>query len=148
MKTNMRFPLTLAIISTIPFIIMSLAIAFRFSGDMEATLQLLLGYAVIIFSFLAGIHWGLAISYVEDNPKRATLLFAESMIATLLAWLLMFMAELYMRVLGFAFLYAIIWGIDSVLFTHKIIPLWFFNLRGIVTPIVVVSMYVTYFSII
>lgn len=145
---DMRFPLWLALISIIPFLILSLSIAFQWTSDVNETLTQLLVYAAILFSFLGGIHWGLALNQTRDRPQIAKLMIFESFIACLLAWLIMYIPEIYFRLLAFAFLYAFIWGIDSLLFNHKIIPLWFFNIRGIVTPIVVVSMYVTFFSVI
>jgi hypothetical protein len=143
-----KFPIWLALLTIIPFVVMSLAIAFKWTGDAQLTLQQLTIYAAIVFSFLAGIHWGLALNQTEKRPRIASLMLIESVVASILAWLILYIDEAYFRLLAFAFLYAIIWGIDSLLFNDKIIPLWFFNVRGIVTPIVVVSMYVTYFSVI
>ena len=145
---EIRFPIWLALASIIPFVVISLSIAFQWTGNVEFALQQLVMYAAIVFSFLAGIHWGLALNHLQDKPRTASLMLTESIVASLLAWLILFIDETYFQLLAFAFLYAIIWGIDSLLFNDKIIPLWFFNVRGIVTPIVVVCMYVTYFSVI
>lgn len=144
-----RLPNWLTLLITLPFILMSIPIAFEWVSDTNTLLLTLIRYAAIIFAFLAGIHWGLAVPYLQQKKHRriARLMLAESIIGALLAWLIMFMEPMY-RLLAFAFLYAMIWGVDSLLFNNKLIPLWFFNLRGIITPIVVVSMYVAYFSII
>ncbi len=143
-----RIPFWLAITGTLPFVFLSLGIAFRWYDDLQHILNLLLNYAAIIFSFLGGVHWGLAVHHQKTNPRIANYMLMESVLASMLAWGIMFIDEMYLRLLMFAFLYALIWGIDSILFNNRIIPLWFFTLRGIVTPIVVVAMYVAYFSII
>lgn len=145
---DMRVPLWLTLTSLIPFVIFSLSIAFNWTSDVNESLQQLALYAAIVFSFLGGIHWGLALTQPHDNPRISTLMLFESVLACFLAWMIMFIPEVYFRLLAFAFLYAFVWGIDSLLFNNKIIPLWFFNVRGIVTPIVVVSMYVAFFSVI
>lgn len=145
---EMRLPFWLTILCTAPFVLLSMSIAFGWTSNPTQSLHLLIMYAAILFSFLGGIHWGIAIRHLDENPKAATLMIAESMVAPLCAWLIMFIDETYIQLLSFAFLYALIWGIDSILYNNKIIPLWFFNLRGILTPIVVVSMYVAYFSVI
>ncbi len=144
----MRLPFWLTLISAAPFVLLSMSIAFGWVQHPEHSLHVLITYAAIVFSFLGGIHWGIAVLHTDENPKAATLMIAESMIAPLCALLVMTIDRTYLQLLSFAFLYALIWGVDSILYNNKIIPLWFFNLRGIITPIVVVSMYVAYFSVI
>lgn len=148
MQQQDRVPFWLTLTGTLPFIMLSLGVAFHWFDDLPGTLDLLLTYAAIIFSFLGGVHWGLAVHHQRHNPKIANYMLAESVLASLMAWGIMFIGEMYLKLLLFAFLYAFIWGIDSILFNNRIIPLWFFTLRGIVTPIVVVAMYVAYFSVI
>ncbi len=147
-KINEEMPFWLVLVGTMPFVCLSMGIAFNWYEDVTHSLNLLLNYAAIIFSFLGGVHWGLALTHQKINARVANYMLLESIFASLLAWGIMFVDVMYIRLLMFAFLYAMIWGIDSLLFTNKIIPLWFFTLRGVVTPIVVVAMYVAYFSII
>lgn len=140
-------PLYLTLLSALPFIALSGMIAMHMDQQ-TILLHFLMTYAAVILSFLGGIHWGLAVLHYPKNPNQAVLMLFESIVPPLLAWSLMLVDQVYLRLLSFAFLYALVWGIDSVLYNHKIIPQWFFNLRCVVTPIVVVSIYVAYFSII
>ncbi len=143
-----RLALTLAMLGTLPFVGLSIGIAlFDLRGP--SALNSLFSYAAIILAFLGGIHWGIAVTQVQaKEPEVARFMYIESVMAIALAWGVLFIGEPYLRLLAFAFLYAVAWGIDSILYGMKLIPLWYFNLRGIVTPIVVVSIYLAYFSII
>ncbi len=143
-----RLPLWIALLGSAPFVVLSMAIAFGWTAHPDTALLPLLQYAAIIVSFLGGIHWGIATLHAEEHTTTATLMILESTLAALLAWCILWIGAPHIQLLCFAFLYALLWGVDSVLYNARIIPLWFFQLRGVVTPIVVVSMYVGYFSII
>lgn len=143
-----RLVLALTLLGAVPFVGMSAGIAL-FHLNSQGMLQSLFTYAAVILAFLGGIHWGIAVTHVHAlKPEVARFMYVESMLCVGLAWGILFIDAPYLRLLAFAFLYALAWGIDSVLFGMRLIPLWYFNLRGIVTPIVVVSIYVAYFSII
>ena len=145
---DLRTPLWIALAGAVPFVWFSIYIAFEWTSDVPYMLHLLLSYSAVMFAFLAGAHWGFAILHARENPSTARIMMYESAGAALLAFLITTISTSHLQLLAFAFLYAFIWGIDSLLYNNKIIPLWFFNVRGIVTPIVVVSMYVAYFSVI
>lgn len=134
--------------STVPIVGLSIIIALGLFHDKLYLVDMLTTYAAVVFSFFGGIHWGLAVLQVEEHGEEAKRMFTESLIMMLLAWGTFFIPEHYLRVLIFALLFALSWCADSLLYNQRIVPLWYFNLRGMVTPIVVVSMYTTYFSII
>lgn len=144
-----RLALVLAVAGTVPFIALSAAVALSPETYQPLALTALFTYAAVILSFLGGIHWGMSVYHTqEQRADVARPLYLIGIAATLMAWGILFLPEDYLKLLAFAFLYAVAWGIDSVLHSNKLIPLWYLNLRGIVTPIVVVSMYVAYFSVI
>lgn len=143
-----RLALGLTLLVAVPFVGLSFGVSTH-PTNVDALLSALFTYAAIVLSFLGGIHWGIAVTHAyARNPQAARLMYIESIMTAVIAWAILFLHEPYLRLLAFAFLYAIAWCIDSVLYSNRLIPLWYFNLRGIATPIVVVSMYVAYFSII
>lgn len=142
-----KVALALSLLGALPFVGLSVGISLEIANK-DLLLQPLFTYGAVVLSFLGGIHWGLGVSNAQTRPHVAYFLYLLSVSMALLAWGVLFIAEPYLRLLAYAFLYAVVWGIDSLLYGRKLIPLWYFNLRGIVTPIVVVSMYVAYFSVI
>jgi len=148
-----RIPLSMMIASTVPFVLLSLAISTHildyFSFDSGTKLMgALLIYVAVFTSFLGGIHWGLAVSKFGHNRKVARMLIAESLLPVIVAWGVLFFQNTEIQLLVLALLYAFMWAVDSLLYNLDIIPQWFFNLRCIATPIVIVSLYVAYFSLI
>lgn len=143
-----HLPLILTISGAAPFVALSVAVSMHVFDDTRTALELLLTYAAIIVSFLGGVHWGIAITQYASNRKIANLLILESIWPSLIAWGVLFYVDLHVRLLVLTLLYVFVWAIDSVLYTRNIIPQWFFNLRCIITPVVVVSLYVAYFGLI
>lgn len=140
--------MALTLLGALPFVCIGTYVAMVDKPSANA-LPLLFAYAAIVLSFLSGIHWGIGVSHAQSRHSEvARIMYMESTGITLLAWLILMLPEPYIKLLAFALLYAVAWGIDSVLHSMRLIPLWYFTLRGIATPIVVVSLYVAYFSII
>ncbi len=63
-------------------------------------------------------------------------------------WGILFFGDIYTQLLVLTLLYTFMWAIDSLLYSNDVIPQWFFNLRCIITPIVVVSLYAAYFGLV
>jgi hypothetical protein len=143
-----RLPLILTIAGAVPFVALSVAASMHVFGKTHIGIECLLTYAAIIVSFLGGIHWGIATTHYNTNRKIATLLIAESVWPSIIAWTAMFYVDLHIRLLVLTLLYMFVWAIDSLLYNKDMIPQWFFNLRCIITPIVIVSLYVAYFGLI
>ena len=145
-----RVPPTLmfALASTVPFAALSIAVCFHLFSDTHTIMGLLLTYAVVIISFLGGIHLGVAVTHRYQNKWILNLLIVESIWPSLIAWGLLYMAPQHIQLLVLTLLYALMLAIDSLLYNNDLVPQWFFNLRCIITPIVVVSLYVAYFAII
>ncbi len=143
-----KFPLTITIISAVPFAALSVAASMRFFDDNLLVIRALLSYSTIILSFLGGIHWGVAVSKYSHDKRAANLLIAESVLPSTLAWAAVLHTSLHVQLLALTLLFTFVWAIDSILVSRKIIPLWFFEIRCLITPIVVVSLYVAYFGMI
>lgn len=89
-----------------------------------------LGYAVVIVSFIAGIHWGI---YLFKNAPIN--LFVHSNMVALLAWGALLIKPLpAFSLLLFCFLYLL--TIDKCLFKAGVIEAWFMRLRLHATAIV------------
>jgi len=143
-----RFPWTFMLAATVPFVALSIAVSLHMFRDAALSLELLLTYAAVIISFLGGIHLGVAISQYHNSHKIANLLIAESIWPSLIAWGILFYADTHIQLLALTLLYTFMWAVDSLLYNNDVIPQWFYDLRCIITPIVVVSLYVAYFGLV
>jgi uncharacterized membrane protein YhdT len=143
-----RLPLTLTLIGVTPFVILSVAVSMHVFADPKVIIQVLLTYAAVIVSFMGGIHWGIAVTRYGEKRHIANLLIFESIWPTIIAWGALFYIEIHIQLLVLTLLYTFLWAIESLLYSNNLIPQWFFNLRCIITPIVVVSLYVAYFGLI
>jgi hypothetical protein len=145
-----RLPLTITftLAGTVPFVLLSVAVSMHLFPDTKLVMELLLTYATVIVSFLGGIHLGVALTQQSDTRGITNMLIIESIWPSLIAWGMLFMAPVHIQLLALTLLYSLMWAIDSLLYNNNLIPQWFFNLRCIITPIVVVSLYVAYFGLI
>ncbi|MDE3038214.1 MAG: DUF3429 domain-containing protein [Pseudomonadota bacterium] len=132
----------------LPFVIFSAVLPLHLFHDAQAATGLLLTYAVIIVSFLGGIHWGIAVLHHHEHRRISNLLITESVWAPLTAWGILLYGNIYAQLLVLTLLYSFIWSVDSLMYNNNLIPQWFFNLSCVITPIVVVSLYVAYFGLI
>ena len=145
MKT---LPLTITAIGAMPFVGLSVAASMQWFDDTGFVIHTLLSYAAVILSFLGGVHWGIAVSHYAHDKRIANRLIAESVIPSLIGWAALFHTELHVQLLVLTVMFTCVWAIDSLLVARKIIPLWFFEIRCIITPVVVVSLYIAYFGMI
>lgn len=141
-----RLALFLTLAGGVPFVALSVMIALHSFSDVKQALDWLLVYAAVILSFMGGTHWGFAVHQYSANRPVANLLIAESILPSLVAWGVLLYPDYYIRLLVFTLLYTFTWGIDSLLYNNNLMPQWFFNIRCIITPIVVVALYVAYFG--
>ena len=85
-----RVPLLLGAAGLIPFVALSLGLAFGFTfalfEDGDSMRAALVGYGVAILSFLGGVRWGLAIKQSEEGVAKANRDFIISVIPALLGW--------------------------------------------------------------
>ncbi|MDE3059421.1 MAG: DUF3429 domain-containing protein [Pseudomonadota bacterium] len=143
-----RLILAFAIVAVMPFVVLSTSVPLRLFPYSSAVVEVLLTYAAVVISFLGGIHWGVAVTQYAAKRNIAHMLIAEGVWPSLVAWGVLFFGDTYTKLLVLTLLYTFVWTIDSLLYNNDMIPQWFFNVRCIVTPIVVVSLYVAYFGLI
>jgi hypothetical protein len=143
-----KLPLILTLVGGVPFIVLSILISVKSFNNTKDALDILLTYAAVIISFLGGIHWGFAVHQFTANRPIANMLIAESIVPSLIAWGVLLYPDHYVQLLVFTLLYTFTWGIDSLLYNNNLMPQWFFNIRCVITPVVVVSLYVAYFGMV
>ncbi len=143
-----RLPLILTLAGGLPFVALSLMVSMHWFSDAKAVLSFLLSYAAVIISFLGGVHWGFAVQHFHRNRSIANLLLATSVVPPLIAWGILLYPDHYAQLLVLTLLYSFMWAIDSLLYNNDLMPQWFFNIRCIITPVVVVSLYVSYFGLV
>jgi hypothetical protein len=110
------------------------------AGQKILIVQLLTTYAAVILSFLGGIQWGIGLSIVSAAPRSAKTLFCLSVLPSLFAWAMLFIAHPTSRILVAIGLFGFVWIIDTLLNLQKLIPAWFYKLRTIITAIVITSL--------
>lgn len=142
-----KIPTVITFVSIIPFILISVLLSFDFIEKPTYLLNLLITYATILLSFLAGTRWGMAIDHHDVHNKLANNLYLLSTAMVLFAWMILLIGDPLTQLLALTLLFTLAWGVDSFLYSNRVIPLWFFTIRSMVTPIVIVSLYVSYFSI-
>lgn len=138
----------LTVAGSAPIVVMGVAASMRFFDNTPIIVHSLLSYAAVILSFLGGIHWGMAVAHYGHNKRVANWLITESVVPAIIAWIAVLNAPMHIQLLILTLLFTFVWGIDSILFNRNIIPQWFFEIRCIITPVVVVSLYIAYFGII
>lgn len=142
-----KTPTLITVVSVIPFVLLAVMLAFDAVENTAYILELMTTYAAITLAFLGGTRWGMAIDHHDVHDELANNLYLLSTLMVLLALLALLIDDHLTQLLVLALLFTLAWGVDSFLYSNKIIPLWFFTLRSMVTPIVIVSLYVGYFSV-
>ncbi len=118
----------------IPFVLLAKLSIFDMTLFDIAPYPLLLVYAAVIASFIAGIHWGVYLF------KSALLnLFIHSNLIALVAWLAASgILPFNVWLLAGCFVYLLV--IDSKLHQSEVIETWFFRLRLHASVLVVLSL--------
>jgi hypothetical protein len=85
-----RTPLLLGLGGLLPFIGLSAALVSGFTlplfEDADSMRVALVGYGVVILSFLGGVRWGLAIKETEAGNAKANRDFVIAVVPALLGW--------------------------------------------------------------
>ncbi len=140
MTSQLRFPLLLSLIGTLPFIAAATLAWLGPAAYFANVLSALFAYCAIVLSFLGGIQWGIGVSVSETAPKSAQTLFLLSVVPALLSWAMLFIDAPGSKIIVAIFLFGFAWAVDALLHLQKLIPMWFFRLRSITTPIVIASL--------
>ena len=132
---------TLTLLGAIPFVAPAVASLLGFRDvHMHA---LVLSYGAIIASFLSGMHWGLYLRHAAQT--RINLLITSNIVA-LVAWASLIIPstpwQYYLQMACFVLLLLIDYQLTKV----RVHASWFFNLRVLITGIVLASLLVMAFS--
>jgi hypothetical protein len=127
-----RIPLLLGIGGLIPFVGLSLALAFGVTPplftDADSVRVALVGYGVVILSFLGGVRWGVALKEDENGDGKANRDFIVSVVPALVAWFAWFQpspADLWWLVAAHVLLGLLDYGLAC----RVIVQEWFGRLR-------------------
>lgn len=108
-------------------------------------LQWLLGYAMVILSFVGALHWGVAMQAPRAGHATTWIAVVWSVFPALVAWLaLAFDAPVALRVLAGMFLLQLV--MDRWLARHFNTPAWYLPLRSALTVVAVMSLLAASFA--
>ena len=128
---------SLVVIGVIPFAVFTLTLAgVPFPLQLPTTPALMLHvYAVIIGSFVAGLHWG-----IHFCKRTSDSVYLSSSFVALLLWCSMWAAG---SPLGLALVllgYVLLWLVEYRLSMQRVTTAWFWKLRSAVSAIVVLCL--------
>lgn len=133
---NTRLTRLLAAAGAIPFLIGAFAPLLGVEldtrhGNIEAAA---LAYGLTIASFMAGVHWGTALSATRPLPVN---LFISSNVVALAAWFVYLFARVEAAALVLALLFAVLLAIDWRLYRSGVIDGDYWHTRLGVTVVVI-----------
>ncbi len=87
---SFRLPILLGLGGLVPFVVLGTAliagITLPLFEDIDSMRVALVGYGVVILSFLGGIRWGLALKEAEGGSGKANRDYVIAIIPALLGW--------------------------------------------------------------
>jgi hypothetical protein len=127
-----KIPLLLGLGGLVPFVGLSAALALGVSlpafADDDSMRVALVGYGVVILSFLGGVRWGVAIKEDENGDGKANRDFIISVVPALVAWFAWFQpapADLW----WLAAAHVLLGLLDYGLACRVLVPEWFGRMR-------------------
>lgn len=142
---NKRFVYLLGFASLIPFALLTLACWLVHPDWLGAFIKGQLAYAVVVLSFLGGIHWGAAMALVDLNVERTRKAFAWSVTPALIAWFATMLSGYGFAVLAAGFIAA--YQVDKRLFAWYRLPGWVIQLRLYLTCAVAALLVLTVIAV-
>ena len=97
---------------------------------------ILITYGAVILSFMGAVHWGVAMTYDEENRSKY---FIASVIPVLAAWPALFAPEtlaFIILIVGFILLIAYDWYVNK----PQGLPDWYISMRNVLTVVVVICL--------
>ena len=135
---NKRMAHQLGFAGVIPFAVMALACWLVQPAWIGAFIKGQLAYAILILSFLGGIHWGATMVSADLSAAQTRKSMAWSVMPALIAW-----SATMVGGFGFAVLMAgfiLVYQVDKRLFVWYRLPDWFIRLRFHLTCVVVAAL--------
>lgn len=135
MSGNEKTAKILGYAGLIPFVVFSVGcwVALPLVSDAS---QILIAYAALILSFMGAVHWGVAMTYDEENRSKY---FIASVIPVLAAWPALFAPETFafiILIVGFILLIAYDWYVNK----PQGLPDWYISMRNVLTVVVVICL--------
>jgi hypothetical protein len=141
---NKRFVYVLGCVGLIPFVALALACWVVHPSWLGPFIKGQLAYAVVVLSFLGGIHWGAAIALCDLTVEHTRKALAWSVTPALIAWFATMLGGFGFAVLMAGFIAA--YQVDKRLFAWYRLPDWFLRLRLYLTCVVVAMLALTVFA--
>ena len=126
----------------LPFVILAVATMIGLQTPFAPAYGLLIGYGVVILSFVGALHWGAQLS--AHRPKAAS--FSWSVVPALLAWVALMLPAKLAALCLIAGL-GICWAYDMRVIRKKEWPPFMSALRTILTAIACLSLSVVFFAV-
>lgn len=136
-----RFAVQLGYAGLLPFLLMMLGVWFADVSWMDDFVKGQLAYAIVILSFLGGLHWGAALlrpELAETDKKKA---LAWGVTPSLIAWSSTLFGGFGFAVLMAGFIAAL--QVDRQLYPLYGMPEWMLVLRKKLTIVVVLTLIAT-----
>jgi hypothetical protein len=138
-----KVPLWLGLSGLIPFVALSASLILDltppFFTDGDSVRVALVGYGVVILSFLGGVRWGLAMKEDEEGDGKANRDFVIAVIPSLIAWFAWFQpapADLW----WLAAAHVLLGLLDYGLACRVIVGEWYGRLRLLLAGIAALSL--------
>lgn len=138
MRSVPVLPVILTLAGVLPFLALTLAISLLPSAMGSTALMLIKIYSIVIITFFAGIHWGLAIS---SSRKAWTYpLLRWNLAIALLAWTIYLVPSPVYAIIALILLYAAQFMGDFFIGRETRLPYWFVTLRSVIAPLVILCL--------
>jgi hypothetical protein len=131
--------LVLGAAGLLPFLAGAALAWFGPPGDNSMALHWLLGYAMVILTFVAALHWGVAMMAASAAPADRWLAAGWSVLPPLVAWIALQLATVHGIQLLIA-MFVVQVAMDRWLARRFPVPAWFFRLRLALTLVVVAAL--------
>ncbi|MGL4440276.1 MAG: DUF3429 domain-containing protein [Bosea sp. (in: a-proteobacteria)] len=145
-KSTVTIPLLLGAAGLVPFVALSAALVLGSSlpmfEDTDSVRIALVGYGVVILSFLGGIRWGLAMKETEAGNAKAKRDFIIAVIPALLGWFAWFQPS-PMDLWLLAVAHIALGLLDYGLACRIIAPEWYGKLRLALASVAAVCLILT-----
>ncbi len=125
----------------IPFVLLTLGVWLVDPFWLDVFIKAQLAYAILIFAFLGGVHWGMAVCSTRLNAQQTRRAMLWSVTPTLAGWLATMIGGygFAMLMLGFGIAYQV----DKRLFQWVEAPSWLIGLRFKLTCVVIAALALT-----
>lgn len=141
---NKRLVHQLGFAGLIPFVLLALACWVVSSDWVASFVNAQQVYAIVILSFLGGIHWGATMASSDLSAVQTKRALSWSVVPTMIACVATMAGGFRFAVLMGGFIAS--YQVDKRIFSWYKLPEWFLRLRFILTCVVVAALLLTVFA--